>query len=90
MSLVVKNLSANTGDVRDAILSLGPEDPLAEGMAIHSSYSCLENPMDRGPWWATVHKVSKSPILLKRLSTYAQCLPRRKITVDVSGSISIK
>ena len=24
-------------------------------------YSCLENPMDRGAWWATVHRVSKSP-----------------------------
>ena len=24
-------------------------------------YSCLENPMDRGAWWATVHRVAKSP-----------------------------
>ena len=32
---------------------LGREDPLEGGMAIHSS-SCLENPMDRGAWWATV------------------------------------
>ena len=34
-------------------------------------YSCLENPMDRRAWWATVHKVAKSPIRLKRLSTQA-------------------
>ena len=29
----------------------------------------LENPMDRGPWWATVHTVTKSQIQMKRLST---------------------
>ena len=32
-------------------------------------FSCLENPMDRGAWWATVHGVTKSPTWLKRLST---------------------
>ena len=39
---------------------LGREDPLEEGMAIHSSISCLENPMDRGAWWAAVRGVAKS------------------------------
>ena len=29
-------------------------------MATHSSGSCLENPMDRGVWWATVHRLSES------------------------------
>ena len=29
-------------------------------MATHSSSSCLENPMDRGVWWATVHRVAES------------------------------
>ena len=37
------------------VQSLGWEDPLEKGMATHSSYSCLENSMDRGAWWATVH-----------------------------------
>ncbi|XP_055269115.1 mixed lineage kinase domain-like protein isoform X2 [Moschus berezovskii] len=32
-------------------------------------YSCLENPMDRGAWWATVHRVTKSQTQLKRLRT---------------------
>ena len=41
------------------VRSLGQEDPLEEGMATHSS-TCLENPMDRGAWWATVHGVAKS------------------------------
>ena len=34
--------------------------------------SCLENPMDRGAWWATVHRVVKSQSRLKRLSTHAR------------------
>ena len=46
--------------------SLGWEVPLEKGMAIHSSIIAwrilleLENSMDRGPWWATVHGVAKS------------------------------
>ena len=34
-------------------------------------YSCLENPMDRGAWWATVHSLAKSRTRLKQLSTHA-------------------
>ena len=44
--------------------SLGHEDPLEEGMATHS-FSCLENPMDRGDWWASVHRVTQSPTRLE-------------------------
>ena len=40
------------------VQSLGQEDPLEEGMALQ--YSCLENLMDRGACWATVHRVAKS------------------------------
>ena len=39
------------------VQSLGWEDPLEEEMA---TYSCLENSKDRGPWWVTVHWVTKS------------------------------
>jgi len=35
-------------------------------------YSCLENPMDRGAWWAAVHRVTKGWTRLKRLCTHAQ------------------
>ena len=42
------------------VRSLGWEDPLEKEMATHSLYSCLENPMDGGAWWATVHWVAKS------------------------------
>ena len=37
MALEVKNPPANSGDVIDAVQSLGGEDPLEEGMAVHSS-----------------------------------------------------
>ena len=42
------------------VRSLGQEDLLEEGLATYSSYSCLENTMDRGAGWATVHRVAKS------------------------------
>ena len=34
-------------------------------------YSCLENPVDRGAWWAPVHSVAQTQTWLKRLSMYA-------------------
>ena len=37
-------------------------------------YSCLENPMDRGIWQATVHRVAKNQTQLNRFSTYTQIL----------------
>ena len=41
-----------------------------EGTAIHSSILTLENPMDRGAWWATAHRVAKSWTQLKQLSAF--------------------
>ena len=41
------------------VQSLGQEDALEKEMAIHSSILGLENPMDRGAWWATVHGVTR-------------------------------
>ena len=50
------------------VQSLGREDPLEEGIVTHCSISCLENPMDKGVWRATVHGVAKSRTWLKWLS----------------------
>ena len=60
--LVVKNPPANAGDVRDICL------PPGEGHSNPLQYSCLENPMDRGVWWAMVYRVAKSWTQLKQLS----------------------
>ena len=60
MALVVKNPSANAGDVRDTGLIPGLGRSPAEGNGNPLQYSCLENPMDRGTWWAIVRGVPKS------------------------------
>ena len=57
---VVKNLPANTGDIRDTGLILGLGRSLRGGNGNPLQYSCQENPMVRGAWWATVHKVAKN------------------------------
>ena len=58
--LVVKNPSANAGDVRDMGSTPGLGRSLREGNGYPFRDSCLENPMDRGAWQATVHGVAKS------------------------------
>ena len=42
------------------VQSLGQEDPLEKGNGSPLQYPCLENSMDEGAWWATVHGVAKS------------------------------
>ena len=56
---LVKNLPANEGDARD--MGLIPASGRFPGRENGNSlqYSCLENPMDRGAWQATVHGVAK-------------------------------
>ena len=53
----VKNLPANAGDVGSVP---GSGRSPGEGNGNPVQYSCLEDPMDRGAWWATVRGVSKS------------------------------
>ena len=60
MMLVVKNLSANAGDIRDISLIPGLGRPPGGGNGNPPRYSCLENPMDRGAWCTTVHGAAKS------------------------------
>ena len=56
---MVKNMAANAGDARDkgSIPGLGRSPGGGNGNLLQ--YSCLENPMDRGAWWATVHGATK-------------------------------
>ena len=65
--IVVKNLPANAGDTREADSIPGSGRSTGEGNGNLLQYSCLENPMDRGALWATVHGVAKS---WTRLSTH--------------------
>ena len=57
---VVKKLPANAGDARDVGSILGSRRSPGVGNVNPLQYSCLENPMDRGAWQATVHDVTKS------------------------------
>ena len=71
MTGLVKNLSANAGDVRDAGLIPGWGRSPGGGHGNPLQSSCLENPKGRGAWWAIVHGVAKSQTQLKRLSLHA-------------------
>ena len=55
--LMVKNLLTSAGDVSDACSIPGSERFPGGGHGNPLQYSCLENPMDRGVWQATVHRV---------------------------------
>ena len=57
---VVKNPAANAGDTRDMGLIPGLGRSPGEGNGNPLQYSCLENPMDRGAWWAVVLGVANS------------------------------
>ena len=64
---MVKNLSANVGDSGDvsSIPRSGRSPGGGNGNPLQ--YSCLENPMDRGAWWAIVHGFAKSQTHTHRL-----------------------
>ena len=57
---VVKNPPAKAGDAGDASSIPGWGRSPEEGNGNPLQYSCLENPIDRGAWWAKVHGVAKS------------------------------
>ena len=62
---VVKNPSANAGDARDTGLIPGSGRSSGGGNDNPLQYSCLEDPMDRGPWQAIVHGITQSQTRLK-------------------------
>ena len=70
MVLVVTNPPVNAGGVRGVglIPRLGRSSGGGNGNSLQ--YSCLEDPMDRGAWWAMVHTVAKSWTQLKQLSIH--------------------
>ena len=58
--LMVKNLPADAGDIRDVGSIPGLGRYPGEGHGIPLWYSCLQNPRNRGAWWTTVHKIAQS------------------------------
>ena len=64
-ALVVKSLPTSAGDLREAGSIPGSGSSPGEEHGNPLQHSCLENPMDRGTWWATVYGVAKSQTRLK-------------------------
>ena len=62
-------MPTNAGDISDFGLILGLGRSPGERHGNPLQYPCLENPMDRGAWWATVHGITKSGTQLKQLSS---------------------
>ena len=71
MAQTVKNPSAKW---ETQVLSLGQEDSPGGGNGNPLQYSCLENPMERGAWWPTVHGVTKSEQLTFHCASYMYLL----------------
>ena len=65
LALVIKNLPANAGDIRDVGSIPGPRRSPGEGNGYPLQYPCLEHPIDRGPWWAMVYRAAKCQTRLK-------------------------
>ena len=57
---MVKNLPANEGDITDPGSIPGSGRSPGDGHGNPLQYSCLENSMDRGAWWASVHGITES------------------------------
>ena len=68
MVLVIKNLPDNAGDLRDTGLIPGFRRSPGGGNGNPLQCSYLENLVDRGAWWATVHGVTKSQAQLRNLN----------------------
>ena len=82
MALVVKNLSANAGDARDAGSFPGSGRFSGVGNGNPFQYSCLENSTDRGAWQATFNGVAKSQ---SRLSTHLKnSIPCMSYSIQVA------
>ena len=79
----VKNPLASAGEIRGEGSIPGPGRSPGRGHGNLLQYSCLENLMKRGAWQATVHGVTKSWTLLKRLNMHA-CKKSRDRAVPIN------
>ena len=86
---MVKSPPANAGDIRDMGSIPGSGRPLGEGHSNPLQYSCLKNPLDRGPWWAIVHGVTKNWSPLKRLSMHTHSLSIINVVVRLALGVLI-
>ena len=83
MALVAKDPTANVGDIRDvgSIPESGRSPGERHGNPLQ--YACLENPMDRGPWWDSPWGHTESDTL-KQLSMHTACIQERNMNCEQS------
>jgi len=77
VALVVRNLPANSGDIRDVSSIPGSGRSPGGGHSNPLQNSCLENPMDRRAWWATVVSQSRTWLMLLSMHTHIR-IPENK------------
>ena len=84
---MVKNLPPRAGDAKDvgSIPGLGRCPGLGNGNPFQ--YSLLENSMDRGAWWATVHKGYRESDMTEPLNTHTHPSIRTKLSYDMDVRI---
>ena len=75
-SLVAQIVKCLPAILETQVRSLGWEDPLEKDMATPIQYSCLENPMDGGAWWAIyiVHGITESWTRLSNFTQYCKAI----------------
>ena len=88
VALVVKNLLANAVDARDGSLIPKSRRSSGEGNDNPLQYSCLENPMNREAWWATVHWSQESDTTEATEHTHIECIISR-VNPNVNYELSV-
>ena len=89
-SLVAQRLKCLPAMQETWVRSLGREDPLEKEMANPLQYSCLENSMDGGAWWATVHGVTKSRTRLSDFTSLRFTQRRNKLLPIESQKVDLQ
>ena len=82
---VSKESACNAGNIGDTDSIPGLGRSPGGGHSNPPHYSCLENPMDRGTWQATIRRVEKSQARLKQLSTPVHCRERNRCKLRLRG-----
>ena len=84
--MALGNPPTNVGDIRDtgSIPGLGRSPREGHGNSLQCSY-LLENPINKGAWWATVHRVTKSQTQLKQLSAHTHTCLTGSVIFDQSN-----
>ena len=86
---MVNNLPANTSDVGDLDMIPGLGRSPGKGNGNLLQYSCLENPMDGGIWWAIHHGVTKSLTGLSMHALDNLKVILKRLTLKTSNQVAL-